>query len=542
MTTASRAPDVAPSSPLTGGAVVAGLAVKRERLPIAIWGLGTVIAVLSSVSAIASLYPDAGSRQQLAVTISANPAFLALNGPVQATSIGGIAAWRIGVYGALAVGYLGASIVIRRTRTEEETGRAELLASGVLGRFALLAVALSLAWAAALGIGLICAIGCVVQGQPVGGSLAVGAALAGPGLVFSALAGVAAQVFGSGRAALSASGLAIGIAYGVRGVADSWPPLHWLTYLSPLGWSQQLAPYGHSDWWMLLLFIAASGALAALALRLLTVRDVGLGLFPARLGPPSSQRLHSGTTLAARLHRSQLLGWTIGLAVFGALTGSLAGTAGSLIAGNTRIEQIIQQVGGVGKPADELFAVMAALAGLLAAAYAVAAALQVRSEETSGRAELALSTTMSRTRLLAGHLVFSLAGAAALLLVAGLAAGAVYGLQSGDLGMGMRTGSAAMAVQIPAVLVVAGLTAALVGWRPRQAVRTAWLLLGMFAVLGQLGQTLGLPGALLDLSPFTHVPPLPTGAFTLVPVAVLVLLAAVATAAGFAGFSRRDLG
>ena len=99
-----------------------------------------------------------------------------------------------------------------------------------------------------------------------------------------------------------------------------------------------------------------------------------------------------------------------------------------------------------------------------------------------------------------------------------------------------------MAVQIPAVLVVAGLTAALVGWRPRQAVRTAWLLLGMFALLGQLGQTLRLPRALLDLSPFTHVPPLPTGAFTLVPVAVLVLLAAVATAAGFAGFSRRDLG
>ena len=425
MTMASRAPDIAPSSPLIGWAVVAGLAVKRERLPIAIWGLGTVIAVLSSVSAIASLYPDAGSRQQLAVTISANPAFLALNGPVQATSIGGIAAWRIGVYGALAVGYLGASTVIRRTRTEEETGRAELLASGVLGRFALLAVALSLAWAAALGIGLICAIGCVVQGQPVGGSLALGAALAGPGLFFSALAAVAAQVFESGRAALSASGLAIGIAYGVRGVADSRPPLHWLTYLSPLGWSHQLAPYGHSDWWTLLLFIAASGALVALALRLLTVRDVGLGLFPARLGPRSGPRLHSGTTLAARLHRSQLLGWTIGLAVFGALTGSLAGTAGSLIAGNTRIEQIIQQVGGVGKPADELFAVMAALAGLLAAAYAVAAALQVRSEETSGRAELALSTTMSRTRLLAGHLVFSLAGAAAMLLVAGLAAGVV---------------------------------------------------------------------------------------------------------------------
>ena len=240
-TTASRR-DSAPSSPLAGWSVVAGLAIRRERLPVAIWGVGTVVVVLSSLRAIATLYPDPASRARLATTIVANPAFLALIGPLRATSVGGVAAWRVGVYGAAAVGYLSASTVVRRTRTEEESGRAELLAAGVLGRCTLLAVALSLAWAAALAIGLVCAIGCIAQGQPVGASLTLGAALAGPGLVFAGVAAVAAQVFQSGRAALSAAGLTLGVAYGLRGVADSRPSVHWLSYLSPLGWAQALAP------------------------------------------------------------------------------------------------------------------------------------------------------------------------------------------------------------------------------------------------------------------------------------------------------------
>ena len=219
----------------------------------------------------------------------------------------------------------------------------------------------------------------------------------------------------------------------------------------------------------------------------------------------------------------------------------MAATAGNLLTDNARIEQLMQRIGGAGRPADELLAVLAALAGLLAAVYAVAAALQVRSEETSGRAELGLSTALSRVRLLAAHLLFSAVGAATLLVVAGLAAGLVYGAQTGDLGAGLRTGVSALAVQIPAVLVIAGLTAALIGWLPRRAAG-AWLLLGLFAVLGQLGPVLGLPRALLDLSPFTHVSPLPTGTFAVLPAVGLLLVAAVATTVGFAGFLRRDIG
>jgi ABC-2 type transport system permease protein len=137
--------------------------------------------------------------------------------------------------------------------------------------------------------------------------------------------------------------------------------------------------------------------------------------------------------------------------------------------------------------------------------------------------------------------LISLGGAAVLLLAAGVASGAVYGAQSEGLAVGLGTGVSAMAVQIPAVLVVGGLTVALTGWLPRQTA-IAWALLAAFVLLGQLGRTLGLPQAMLDLSPFTHVPPLPTGTVGVTPVAVLLIIAGVSTGAGFLGFARRDVG
>ena len=65
-----------------------------------------------------------------------------------------------------------------------------------------------------------------------------------------------------------------------------------------------------------------------------------------------------------------------------------------------------------------------------------------------------------------------------------------------------------MAVQIPAVLVIGGLTAALIGWAPKLAAG-GWLILGLSVLLGQLGTLLGLPQAVIDLSPFSRTPPYP---------------------------------
>ncbi len=61
--------------------------------------------------------------------------------------------------------------------------------------------------------------------------------------------------------------------------------LSWLTWLSPQGWASHIQPYGDNNFAVLGLFVLATVATLLLAGALLDRRDLGLALFPARLGP-----------------------------------------------------------------------------------------------------------------------------------------------------------------------------------------------------------------------------------------------------------------
>jgi ABC-2 type transport system permease protein len=94
--------------------------------------------------------------------------------------------------------------------------------------------------------------------------------------------------------------------------------------------------------------------------------------------------------------------------------------------------------------------------------------------------------------------------------------------------------------QWPAVAVVAAIATALFGLLPRYSA-VAWGTLAVFLLLGQLGPVLKLSQAVMDVSPFTHVPKVPGGAFTWTPLGWLVLLAGALVGLGLAAFRRRDL-
>ena len=145
--------------------------------------------------------PEPAERAALALSISANPAFLAITGPISDTSIGAISAWRVGAVGTSLVGLMAIFTVIRRTRADEETGRTELLSSAVVGRAAPLAAAVTVAIGASLAIGVLIAAAGIGSGQDAAGSIAFGAAMAGCGLVFAGVAAIAAQLAESSRTA-----------------------------------------------------------------------------------------------------------------------------------------------------------------------------------------------------------------------------------------------------------------------------------------------------------------------------------------------------
>ena len=235
--------------------------------------------------------------------------------------------------------------VIRHTRADEETGRTELIDSTAVGRYASLTAALLLCFGASIATGAIGAGGLLTMDIPHSGSLAFGAALAGSGLVFTAVAAVTAQLSPSARFARGAAFSVLGAAFTLRAIGDTGSGV--LSWFSPLGWSLQVRPYAGDRWWVLVLDLATAAVLTAVAYRLLAGRDVGAGLIAERAGAGTAgARLRHVDGLTWRLDRGAVLVWTVGLCLYGVLMGSVVHGIGDELGDGTAARDIVARMGG----------------------------------------------------------------------------------------------------------------------------------------------------------------------------------------------------
>ncbi|MFB7667674.1 ABC transporter permease [Kitasatospora sp. NPDC056138] len=530
---------------LAGTGTLLRLALRRDRIMLPAWVYVLTAATLSTGYGLGRLYGTTTARVQFAAAMNANGSLRALYGTVYGAGLGGLTAWRMGAFGAALAGLMSILLVVRHTRAEEEDGRLELVGAGAVGRRAPLTAALLTALVADLLLAALVAAGLAVLGQPVGGAVAFGLALAAAGSVFAGVAAVAAQIAETGRAANGAAGAVLGLAFVLRAAGDAAGPdsaVRQLRWLSPLGWSEQVRPFAGDRWWAVALGLLVAGVLAAVAYTLVGRRDLGAGLLPQRPGPATAApALRSQLALALRLQGATLYGWCAGFAVAGAVFGSVVRGVASLAGDNRQLADILSRLGGRPAVVDAYLASILGLLGMVAAVYAVQSVQRLRGEETGGRAEPVLATAVSRTGWAGGHLLFPLLGSALLLatggLAAGLTAGAVLGDSAGRLG-GLVGGALA---QLPAVWLTAAAVLAVFGLRPGWT-SAGWAVPAAFLVIGWLGPVLRLPRPVLDLSPFSHLPRLPGGAFELQPLFWLTSVAAVLTAIGLAALHRRDFG
>jgi ABC-2 type transport system permease protein len=517
--------------------------LRRDRIRLAVWIVLLVLVPVATANAIATLYPDEAARQQLATTVNANPAFLALLGPVYDTSVGGLTAWRIGTIVAFLIGLMAILSVVRHTRDEEETGRQELLAATVLGRHAPLTAALAISIGAGLVIAVLLTAGLVSQGLPLAGSAAYGFGLAAVAATFAGFGAVAAQLTQNASSARSIGVAIVGLSFLLRLAGDAGESngISWLSWLSPIGWFTQLRPFAGEEWWIFLLWLGLTAILAATAFAISARRDVGAGAFPPRPGPAFAARsLSSAFGLSWRLQRGALLGWLIGLAVLGVVYGAVGDSIGDLLEDTPQIAQIFEQLGGVQGITDVFFSTVVGILALIASAYGIRSVLKLRVEEEASRAEPVLATATRRQPWAASHLIYGLLGPALILLIAGAVAGATYGAIIGDVANQTGRVLEAAAVQLPAVWVLSGAAMALFGLLPEYT-GLSWGLLVACLVFGQLGRILQFPQWLLDISPFTHIPLVPAEDLRILPLAILTTIALVLVVAGLAGFRRRDL-
>jgi ABC-2 type transport system permease protein len=535
-------PAAGAGSGFTGAGALVRLALRRDRVLLPIWLSVFVLMAWSSAVATIDLYPTTASRLSASGGINNTPALVALYGRIyDPSSIGEISLIKMTGMGAAMVALLAIVLVVRHTRADEEAGRLELVGAGVVGRRAPLAAALLLAGLANVVLGLLTALSLMAAGLDGSGSAAFGLAWMSTGLVFAGVAAVAAQLTTGGRASIGIASAALGAFYLLRAVGDtaSAGGPTWLTWLSPIGWGQQVRPYAENRWWVLLLMLlfaaVASGAAFVLAAR----RDLGAGLLADRPGPAhGSARLGSAAGLAWRLQRGTLLGWTVAFAVLGAVLGGIVTSLDSFL-DTPQAADFIRKLGGASGLRDAFLAADLGFTSVAAAAYGIQATNRLRQEEDAGRAENVLAGAVGRLRWVAGHTMVALLGSAWLVLVAGTAAGIAFSGSIGDWSQFGRVLGAAL-VQIPAAWVLTGLVVAGFGLLPRFTA-LGWSALVAFLLVGEFGPLLDLPRAVLDLSPFSHTPRLPGAAFTATPLVGLVLVAAALLAAGLAAVRRRDL-
>ncbi|BCN68325.1 exporter of polyketide antibiotics [Prescottella equi] len=539
-TQAVRPAHAGAADPLAGTWNLTRLALRVDRIRLPAWVIAVGGSTVLLASSYQTLYPTAESRQARAALIE-SPAATALAGPGYGLSdytLGAMVANEIAGMTMIAVAIMSVLLVTLHLRTEEETGRAEMLRSGVVGRFAPITSGLAVVLLANLSIGLILGLGLTAVDLPALGSWNLAAGVFTVGLAFGATSALFSQVTEHARTASGLGLVAVAVAYLLRAVGDVRAKEDgsvW-SWLSPIGWAQSTRAYVDERWWPLLLGLAAVVVGVVLAYLVVGRRDVGAGLVAPRGGRPRASGALSGiTALTVRMQRNQIAAWAIGVAALAFPIGALGQQVADFVNQDPRLADLLP--GGEGNAAQGAFALYLVFLAIMACMYAMTAVQSARGEETSGRAEDVLASPVSRWRWLGAQLAVISVATSLIVLAAGAAMGitAAATLHDGSM-FGRLVGSAANF--LPATLTVIALTAAVYAWFPR-LLAVVWVYLGYALVIGMFLEVL--PDWTGWASPFHFTPNLPADEFDIVPLIVLLVIAAALYALALLGFRRRDI-
>lgn len=530
---------------LTGTGTLLRFVLRRDRVRLSVWTASVVLLHLYFVNALSALYTTSEERQSRAA-IMETPVSTMMAGPgygLDDYTIGAMLSNELIGWVAITLAIFNLLQVVRNTRAEEEAGRADLVRAGVIGRHAPAVAAFVAVVIADVVIGVLSALVMVGGGLAAADSFAVGIATALIGIVFAAVGLVVAQVNEHARGATGMGIAVLGVAYMLRAFGDMQERGgSVLSWLSPVGWAQQMRAFVDLRWWPILLLLALIAVLLVVGVLLAARRDVGAGLMAPRRGrADAAPGLRSPFSLAWRQQRVALTWWTVGLGLMWTATGTYVEGVEEMFTEISQTNpQMLELFGGRDQLVGGFISIMIVYGALIAAGYGIAAVLRARSEESSGRLEPMLGLPVTRSRWFAAQAVVAAIGAVVLALTTGVTVwlgAALVGITDPGLGTYLQ----AVLAYLPGLAVYLGLTAALYAWLPRAAAPLPWALLAFGFVVGIFGPLLDVPDAVAAVDPFASVPRLPVEELTAGPLLVLTGVAAVLWLAAFAGFRRRDI-
>ncbi|MBS1906495.1 MAG: ABC transporter permease subunit [Actinobacteria bacterium] len=524
--------------------------LRRDWLQVLLWIFATVLMAYSGYAGVTQSYTTHTDRVEVLSAVMANPVIMMFRGLPSGASEGQFLSFEILPWLTMLAALMSTFLAVRHTRGDEEAGRTELVAATPVGRALPTIATIIHGVAANVVLGVLVALALIGSTLDPAGSWLMGATSATTGIAFLGIGLIAAQLMRTSRGANS---LTIWILVGtflLNGIGNvAGTPSNDLTritssglvWASPFGWAEQARPYDTDNGWPALLGLVFGLVVAAVAVVLQSVRDIGEGFIPARPGRVHARpALSSPHALVWRLTNGAIIGWAIGGALTGVLATKLSGLAGQISGQNPAVAQILDKIGKAGNLEETVVSVFFAMMGILAACAAVQIVARARQEEAHGTAENVLAQPVGRVRWLLDYLLVATFAIAIIVVAAMLAAYA---------GLAGNKDASSLAPVITAVGLGQGLAACvftvLTGLvfvlLPRGTIAIAWALVLLATLFGLFGPLFGMPEWTTRFSPFSVTPTVTNGDVDLRGTWWLVLAVAVGAAASLSLMRRREL-
>lgn len=528
---------ITPKNTLTGYGKYLCFTIKHNLVRYIVW-IAVVVFMIAYVGVYyKSLFNTQAKLDEFA-SIGSAPGMVAMIGKISNMATIGGAVWtKIWMFTALTLGIGMVFQVTKGARADEENGRTELFRSRSFGIHTTLASVVSGALLLCLIIGILSAIACMgLKLDPVGtgvtGSIIFGLSITAIGWLGVGIGALTNQLSTSASLANSTGSIVIVIFYCMRMIGDMGSN-NILTWLSPIGWGEEMAPWAENRGWLIIPFIILTVALIAVAFIIESRRDYGSGVLQERKGNSEAKPLmRRSWGLILYLYKGSIISWSIGVALAGLMFGSVANSMLSLLS-NANVSMLR------GSGIKALIGLLLCFIGLISVVLPMLIMTGLRSDEVKGLTESQLAGGNSRVRIILDRFVVGSCVTTLLLILGGFSFGLTYGAAVNDMSQTWKLAIDAL-IYLPGIMAIMGVIVLLFGLIPRATIPVTWFLYGAMYFDVLLSDTLKLPKWVVNIMPFIGTPRVPyqsfdTSIFGYLAAAIIFVLL------GTMGFCKRDV-
>lgn len=517
---------------------------RQNRFQMIIWLFGIVIVSIAVASSYQTVYQNETDKQAFALTMQ-NPAMVAMLGPgykaeEYLVTIGTQFAHEMLLFSVIAVAIMNILLVGSSTRTDEETGRIEVIRSLPIGRLSYLTASIIVIGIVNLIIALLTGIGIYVlniEGITFEGSLLYGAILGSGGFIFCAITAFFAQLSDTSSGTKGYAFSVLIFAYLIRAIGDVGNGN--LALVSPLGWSVRSAVFIGNHWWPVIASIIFAVILLGITFYLNSIRDLDSGFLPTRKGKVHASRFIKTTFgLAYHLQNIKIFAWGIGIFSLGASFGAVMGDMEKYFANNEFVQMVLAQAGDF-SITEQFLTLLMAIMALISTIPIMMNILRLKSEENHNRTEHFYSRSISRKQVLGSFTLLAVIESILYLMLLSLGLWlAAMTMMEDPISFGTVFQSAF--IYLPAMWLMIGITVMLFGCAPKFT-SIIWLYYTFCFVVVYVGGMLKFPDWLMNLSVFEITPKLPGEDIDVLTIVLVLVFSITFLLIGFIGYNKRDL-